>query len=98
MSAVPATRRARRLRTGGLAEFTDSSIDRSIESWNPYAEAMARSRPSTGVLRLSLERHRADVAARLAEIPDDRRSLTGQLMGDPLPGDCRRQILREGNS
>jgi hypothetical protein len=28
----------------------------------------------------------ADVDARLAEIPEDTRDLTGRLMGDPLPG------------
>lgn len=28
----------------------------------------------------------ADVAARLAEIPDDERGLTQRLLGDPLPG------------
>lgn len=28
----------------------------------------------------------ADVAARLAEIPPDTRSLTGRMFGDPLPG------------
>lgn len=27
-----------------------------------------------------------DIAARLAEIPEDTRDLTGRLMGDPLPG------------
>jgi len=32
-----------------------------------------------------------DAAARLAEIPPDTRSLTGRLMGDPIPGDRRRR-------
>jgi hypothetical protein len=37
---------------------------------------------------LPLERHpdQEDVAARLAEIPPDTRSLTQRLCGDPLPG------------
>lgn len=35
--------------------------------------------------------HRADIAARLAEIPDDdNRSLTAMLCGDPNPADRRR--------
>lgn len=29
---------------------------------------------------------RADALARIAEIPDDTRSLTGRICGDPLPG------------
>lgn len=32
-----------------------------------------------------------DVAERLREIPPDTRSLTGQLLGDPLPNDPRRR-------
>lgn len=35
-----------------------------------------------------------DVASRLAEIPDDNRSLTARTFGDPLPG--RRAIDMEG--
>lgn len=35
-----------------------------------------------------------DVAARLAEIPEDTRTITGRLFGDPLPG--RRAIDRTG--
>lgn len=30
------------------------------------------------------------VAARLAEIPEDTRSLTARMMGDPIPNDPRR--------
>lgn len=33
---------------------------------------------------------RADIEARLAEIPPDTRDLTGRLLGDPIPGDPRR--------
>lgn len=32
----------------------------------------------------------ADIAARLAEIPEDTRSPSQRLMGDPMPGDFRR--------
>ncbi len=34
-------------------------------------------------------RIREDIAARLAEIPQDTRCLTGQVFGDPIPGDPR---------
>lgn len=39
----------------------------------------------------------SDVAARLAEIPPDTRSLTASIMGDPIPGDQRRQRWAEAN-
>lgn len=32
----------------------------------------------------------ADVEARMAEIPDEQRDLTGQMFGDPPPRDPRR--------
>lgn len=38
---------------------------------------------------------RADVAARLAEIPTDTRSFTAQFFGDPIPGDPRRPWRKE---
>ena len=33
-----------------------------------------------------------EFTAKLAEIPPDRRDITGLMMGDPIPGDHRRQI------
>jgi hypothetical protein len=36
---------------------------------------------------------RDEVAARIAEIPvEDKRSITGILMNDPIPGDKRREV------
>lgn len=40
---------------------------------------------------------RADLAERVAEIPPDTRSLTAQIMGDPLPHDGRRRRWAEAN-
>ncbi len=39
--------------------------------------------------------HLRDITARLAEIPEDTRSLAAQLLGDPIPGDLRRLSMRK---
>jgi hypothetical protein len=36
-----------------------------------------------------------DWAARIAEIPDDKRSLTARVFGDPIPGDQRRRRITQ---
>lgn len=41
--------------------------------------------PPAGVYVQSRVKLEADAAARLAEIPDDTRSITGRMFGDPLP-------------
>lgn len=65
---------------------------RKVEAQRRKAAAQKQAFPG-GILHDAVDSRalKSDVAARLAEIPeDDNRSLTAMLMGDPMPNDRRR--------
>lgn len=72
-----------------------SNMDRYeevLQRTRAHQTALRKARKSRDALPVSdttLERRR-EFEARLAEIPEDRRSKTGRIMGDPIPNDKRR--------
>lgn len=52
----------------------------------------AKERIDPAVIEEQAREKNAELAARLAEIPEDIRSKTARLMGDPIPNDRRREV------
>lgn len=67
---------------------------RKVQKENRYnLKDMAQAKRSAGLRYINGRVNREEAEARLAEIPEDTRSLTARMLGDPIPGDPRRPWL-----
>lgn len=71
-------------------------MGRGKEGFKPELKELLQRHDSFNVKRYKRPISDAELLARLALMPrEDARDLTGRLMGDPIPGDQRRQPCNE---